>query len=93
MKKSAHGWSVRGPHALGQVLVVDPPHDVHARVRFELVLKGVRGGIVGQVAAACGELRVLLGDEAIERVVEDSRYHFPHLRTPHDRERMRYPDH
>src|SRR4029434_5192818 len=66
-------------HRLGDCLVGGATHDVRVRALEKVELRRVVGlTVFGQVEAELPKLGALVGEKAVERVVEHRRYQLPH---------------
>src|SRR5215216_5460709 len=81
-RMSANGWSVGRCHGRGDALVGGAAHDVRVRALEKVELRRVVGlTVFGQVEAELPKLGALVGEKAVERVVEHRRYQLPHDQT------------
>ena len=82
-RMSANGWSVDGRcHRRGDVLVGGAAHDMRVRTSEKVELGRVVGlSVLGQAEAELPEFGPLVGEQAVERVVEHRRYQLPHDRA------------
>ena len=69
-------------HGHGDALVGGAAHDVRVRALEKVELRRVVGlTVFGQVEAELPKLGALVGEKAVERVVEHRRYQLPHDQT------------
>jgi hypothetical protein len=71
-------------HGPGDALVGGAAHDVRVRALEKVELRRVVGlTVFGQVEAELPKLGALVGEKAVERVVEHGRYQLPHDQNSH----------